>query len=92
MCVAEPLTELLYQVKIDDISPTGAGIVVKADSSLLGLLTVGRILDVRLHSGEPENQLDALRQFKAEVKHISEVRAGPYKNHRLIAIQMLENE
>jgi len=34
----------VYQVKIADISPTGAGIVVKEDSSFLSLLTVGRVL------------------------------------------------
>jgi len=66
----------VYQVKIADISSTGAGIVVKEDSSLLGLLTVGRLLDVRFHSGEPENKPDAVRQLKAEVKHISEVKQG----------------
>ena len=82
----------VYQVKIADISPTGAGIVVKEDSSLLGLLTVGRVLDVQFHSGEPENQLGAVKQFKAEVKHISEVREGRYKGHRLVGIQALGNE
>jgi PilZ domain len=82
----------VYQVKIADISPTGAGIVVKEDSSLLGLLTVGRVLDVRFHAGESENQPDAVKEFKAEVKHISEVRAGRYKGHRLVGIQVLGNE
>jgi len=82
----------VYQVKIADISSTGAGIVVKADSSLLGLLTVGRVLDVRFHAGEPENQPDAVKEFKAEVKHISEVRSGRYKGHRLVGIRVLGNE
>jgi hypothetical protein len=74
----------VYQIKIADISPTGAGIVVKEDTSLLGLLTVRRVLHVRFHSGEPENQPGAVREFKAEVNHISEVRAGRYKGHRLV--------
>jgi hypothetical protein len=42
----------VYQVKIADISLTGAAIVVKEDSSLLGLPTVGRVLDVRFHADE----------------------------------------
>jgi hypothetical protein len=82
----------VYQVKIADISPTGAGIVVKADSSLLDVLTVGRVLDVRIHSGELENQPGAVKQFKAEVKHISQVRAGRYKGHRLVGIQVPGND
>ena len=79
----------VYQIKIADISPSGAAIVVKEDSSLLELLTVGRVLDVRFHSGEPENQPDAVRQFKAEVKHISEPKEGRYKGHWLVGIQVL---
>ena len=82
----------VYQVKIADVSPAGAGIVVKADSSLLDVLTVGQVLDVRFHSGEPETQSGAVKQFKAEVKHISEVRAGRYNGHRLVGIQVLANE
>ena len=80
----------IYQVKIADISPTGARIVVKEDSSLLSLLTVGRILDVRFHSDD-QDWPDAVIQFEAEVKHISEIKEGRYKGHRLVGIQMLAN-
>jgi hypothetical protein len=59
---------------------------------MLDLLTEGRLLDVRLHSGEPESPAGAVRQFKAEVKHISEVKAGRYKGHWLVGIQVLGNE
>ena len=55
----------VYQVKLADISPTGAAIVVKEDSSLLALLTVGRVLDVRFH-GNKKDRLGAVEQFKAE--------------------------
>ena len=79
----------VYQVKIADISPTGASIVVKDDSSLLSLVIVGRVLDVRFHSGD---QASADVQFKAEVKHISELKEGRYKGHRLVGIRMLGNE
>jgi len=82
----------IYQVKLTDISPTGAGIVVREDSSLLSLLTVGRILDVRFHSDEQEDPTHAVTQFKAEVEHISEVKKGRYKGHRLVGIRMLGNE
>ena len=81
----------VYQVKIADISPTGAGIVVKEDSSLLDLLTVGRVLDVQFHADE-QDRPGIVKQFKAEVKHISEVRAGRYKGHWLVGIQVLANE
>ena len=81
----------VYQVKIADVSPTGAGIVVKEDSSLLGLLTVRRVQDVRVHADEHDRP-GAVKEFKAEVKHMSEVRAGRYKGHRLVGIQMLGNE
>ncbi|UCF95485.1 MAG: hypothetical protein JSW39_15510, partial [Desulfobacterales bacterium] len=74
-----------------DISPTGAGIVVKEDSSLLGLLTVDRVLDVRFHADE-QDRPGAVKQFKAEVKHISEIKEGRYKGHRLVGIQVLGNE
>ena len=65
----------VYQVKMANISPKGASILVKEGSSLLSLLTVGRILDVRFHSDEQQDPTDAVIQFKAEVKHISDVRA-----------------
>ena len=81
----------VYQVKIADISLTGAGIVVKADSSLLPLLTMGRVLDVRLHSNE-RDQTGDVKNFKAEVIHISEVTTGRYKGHRLVGLQMLGDE
>ena len=80
----------IYQVKIANISPIGAGILVKEASSLLRLLTVGRILDVRFHCDAQENRTDAVVQFKAEVKHISELKHGRYRGHRLVGISILE--
>jgi hypothetical protein len=81
----------VYQIKMADISPTGAAIVVKEDSALLALLTVGRVLDVRFHADD-QDRPSAVRQFKAAVKHITEMKEGRYKDHRLVGLQILENE
>jgi hypothetical protein len=80
----------IYQVKIANISQTGAGILVREDSSLLSLLSVGRVLDVRFHSDVQENTTDVVIQFKAEVKHVSELKESRYRGHRLIGLSILE--
>jgi hypothetical protein len=82
----------VYQVKIADTAWTGSATVVNDDSSLHSFLTANRVLDVRYHSDEPEKRPDTVKQFKAEVKHVSEVKQGRYKGHRLVGIQILEND
>ena len=79
--------EPVYQFKVRDVSPKGAGILVKDDSAFLTMIEVGRILEVNFISprgSEPAGY------FKAEIKHISRLKKSRYKGHRVIGISILE--
>ncbi len=77
----------IYQVKLADVSQTGAGLLVNEGSSLLSLLQVGRLLEVRFNF---EDQPGTDVQFKAEVKHISDMKENRYKGHKMVGISLVQ--
>ncbi|UCF90164.1 MAG: hypothetical protein JSW39_17925 [Desulfobacterales bacterium] len=77
----------LYQFKVRDVSPKGAGIIVREDSEFLGLIKVGQELDVNFISPKG-TQPSGL--YRAEVEHISRLEKGRYKGHRLVGISILK--
>jgi hypothetical protein len=79
--------EPVYQFKVRDVSPKGAGILVKDDSAFLTMVEVGRILEV--HFISPRGS-EPTGYFKAEIKHISQLKQSRYKGHRVIGISILE--
>jgi hypothetical protein len=54
--LSEPMIELkfpnlpTYQLKLNEISPRGAGLIVRSDSKILGLISVGQEWKLRLLS------------------------------------------
>ena len=79
--------EPVYQFKVRDVSPKGAGILIKDDSAFLTMIEVGRILEVHFISpwgSEPAGY------YKVEIKHISRLKKSRYKGHLVIGISILE--
>ena len=79
--------EPVYQFKVRDVSPKGAGILIKDDSAFLTMIEVGRILEVNFISprgSEPAGY------YKVEIKHISRLKKSRYKGHLVIGISILE--
>jgi len=79
--------EPVYQFKVRDVSPKGAGILVKDDSAFLTMIEVGRILEVNFISPRGSEPTGF---FKAEIRHISRLKKSRYKGHRVIGISILE--
>lgn len=79
--------EPVYQFRVRDVSLKGAGILVKDDSAFLAMIEVGQVLEVNFISprgSEPAGY------FRAEIKHISNLKQSRYQGHRLIGISILE--
>jgi hypothetical protein len=90
--LSEPMVELkfpglpTYQLKLKEISPRGAGIIVRPDSKLLGLISVGQKLKLRLLSPVSFEMLSG--DFGATIEHISELREGAYKGHIVVGVSL----
>jgi PilZ domain len=77
-----------YQLKLQDVSPSGAGIIVRADSKFLTLVAVGQELSVRLLS--PINSENVMVDYKAKVVDISELKDGRYKGHFVVGLLFIK--
>lgn len=75
-----------YQLKLQDVSPSGAGIVVRPDSKFLDMVSVGQELNLRLLA--PHNSEIATGDYLAVVEHVSELREGRYKGHLVVGLSM----
>ena len=90
--LSEPMVELkfpscpTYQLKLKEISPRGAGIIVMPDSKVLGLISVGQELKLRLLS--PLKSEILAGDFAATIEHISELREGRYKGHFVVGVSL----
>jgi hypothetical protein len=79
--------EPIYQFKVTDVSPQGAGLVVHESSAFLKLIEVGHVLDIRFISPRGEKPSGA---YKAEVCHITAKEHSRYKGVRLVGLRILE--
>jgi hypothetical protein len=75
----------IYQFKVRNVSPGGAGFLVRDDSGFLKLIEVNQILDIDFIS--PVGSLPIGRN-KAEIKHISKSESGGYKGHCLVGVSI----
>ena len=75
-----------YQLKLKEISPRGAGIIIRPDSKVLGLISVGQELKLRLISPVKSEILGG--DFAATIEHISELREGRYKGHFVVGVSL----
>jgi hypothetical protein len=79
--------EPIYQFKLTDVSPRGAGIVVNKTSRFLKLTEIGQILEVNFLS--PRGVAPSGR-YKVEVRHITDTEHGHYKGVRRVGVRILE--
>lgn len=81
--------DTIYQFRIWDISSHGMCVLVKSDSSLLRLLKVGLILDMKFHRDDVSKPPDYL---KTEIRHITKDISGRFKDHFLVGLSILGGE
>lgn len=79
--------EPIYQFKLINVSPKGAGLLIKDDSAFLSMIEVGQIVDVDFMSPESSNPSG---MYKAEIKHITKLDKQVHKGHRLVGISILK--
>jgi hypothetical protein len=79
----------LFQFQLRDISPSGVGILVKADSKFLGHIKVGQVVNMQYN---PKNPHDSPRQMTTEIRHITNLDEGPFRGHFLVGFAILKEE
>jgi hypothetical protein len=90
--LSEPMVQLkfpnfpTYQLKLKEISHSGAGIIVRPDSKLLGLIGIGQELKLRLLS--PVQAEMPSGDYTVTIQHISELTEGPYKGHVVVGVSL----
>ena len=77
----------IYVFKVKDTSQNGLCFLVKADSDILNHIKEGQILDLKYHSEDTTNPSEV---FTSEIKHITKMDQGPYKDHQLVGLKILE--
>ena len=78
----------VYQLKVRDISERGAGVVVKADSNFLAMITVGQELTIKLIA--PMESKSPVGHYRSRIEHISELESGRFKGHLVVGISLLK--
>ena len=78
----------VYQLKVRDISERGAGVVVKADSNFLAMITVGQELTIKLIA--PMESKSPVGHYRSRIEHISELESGRFKGHLVVGVSMLK--
>ena len=76
----------LYQLKLKDISETGAGAIVNPRSKLLSMVQVGLELRVRLIT--PRGSRFRQGAYRGRIIQITEVSEGAYRGHVLIGLAL----
>lgn len=83
MLIGQPI----YQFRVTDVSPNGAGLLVKEDSHFLNLIEVGQIVDTEFIS--PDGSEPA-GKYRAKIIHITEPNNGRNERHCLVGLSILE--
>ena len=78
----------VYQLKVRDVSPNGAGIIVRADSKFLTLVQIGQELNVNFLA--PADHATLSGHYRLRIEHISELEAGRFKGHHVVGISILK--
>ena len=77
----------VYQLKAKDISETGIGVIVRPDSKFLTLFEVGQEMNVKLFT--PQESRHDQGFFKARISHITDLADGKFKEHKLVALELI---
>ena len=77
----------IYVFKVKDTSSNGICFLVKGDSDILNHIQVGQVLNMRCHA---EDITKPSEVFISEIKHITKIDKGPYENHQVVGLMILE--
>jgi len=77
-----------YQLKLQDVSPNGAGVIVRRDSRFLSMVSIGQELNLRLLA--PSSSEVITGDYKATVEHITELKEGRYTGHFVVGLSMMK--
>ena len=86
MAVITSFGSPLYQLKVQDLSDQGVGIVVRSDSHFLKVIEVGKEVDVRLVLPRYYRYRGSADHCRSRVEHITEIQEGPFKGHLHVGI------
>ena len=79
---------LIYQLKCQDVSERGAGVIVKPDSKFLDLIKVDQQLKVKLLS--PGGSQPSQGIYQIRIAHITESTEGRFKGHVVVGLELLQ--
>jgi hypothetical protein len=77
----------IYQLKCQDVSERGAGVIVKPDSKFLDLIKVDQQLKVKLLS--PGGSQPSQDIYQIRIAHITQSSEGRFKGHVVVGIELL---
>lgn len=80
----------LYQLKLRDISETGAGVIVRPESKFLERIQIGQEVRMRLIS--PRGSRFRPGDYRGRVTQITDLSEGKYRGHRLVGIALAAEE
>lgn len=75
-----------YQLKLQDVSQTGGGVIVRPDSKLLTLVQIDQELKANLVS--PRDSQLAQGIYQVRIAHITESKEGRFKGHMVVGIAL----
>ena len=75
----------IYQFKLRDESAHGLSILVKQDSSIVELLKVNEIVEMRYF----RDRAEGMKRIKTKIVHITKQEVGKFAGHFLIGLSML---
>ncbi len=78
-----------YQFKLRDLSKGGLSIAVRRDSAILEHLKTGEIHRMRYAPLDAPGQL---KDILTEIRHITLCQEGPYKDHYLVGLCVVEEK
>ena len=79
---------LVYQLKLQEISLSGSGVIVKPDSNFLDLDQVDQQFKVKLLS--PKDSQLAQGIYQVPIAHITDSKEGRFKGHMVVGIELLQ--
>lgn len=77
----------IYQFKLRDVSVSGACILVKEDSPILGHLEVGQVMDMRYYYGDRSNPTNI---YKTQIKRIAKPQDQVPLGHFQVGVAILD--
>jgi len=80
----------VYQLKLQDVSKAGVGVIVRHDSKLLALIQVDQQLTMRVLS--PKDSRVVQDVYEVRITHISESKEGRFKGHMVVGTELLHED